>query len=159
MDKLFATLSKFSRRDQTIMIFGALIVFLYILWIALISPLQGKRDRLLETNVATQQSLGRVQLLAGQIQSQGQAAQTGGDGGNISGLIDTTLRDNGMSMSGFQPGAGGEVRVRIDKTSSQALLQWLYDLEVKNQVGIRELSITASTDPGQVAVNVRLLKN
>lgn len=159
MNKLLNSLSNFSRRDQTIMIFGALIVALYLLWMVLISPLQNKRDRLLETNTATQQSLGRVQLLAGQIQGQGQAAQSGSDGGNISGLIDTTLRDNGMSMSGFQPGAGGEVRVRIDKTSSASLMQWLYDLEIKHEVVIRELSITASSDPGQVAVNVRLLKN
>lgn len=158
MNKLFDALSKFNRRDQTLMVFGALVVVLYILWIALISPLQNKRVRLLETNTATQQSLGRVQVLASQIKGQGQT-QGGGEPTNISGLIDTTLRDNGMSMSGFQPGAGGEVRVRIDKTSSESLLQWLYDLEMKHQVVIRELSITAASDPGQVAVNVRLLKN
>ena len=159
MNKLFEALSKFSRRDQTLMVFGALVVVLYLIWMLLISPLQNKRTSLLEANNATQLSLGRVQMLAGQIKGQGQATEGGGDSGNISGLIDTSLRDNGMSMSGFQPGAGGEVRVRIDKTSSESLMQWLYDLEMKHKVVIRELSITASSDPGQVAVNVRLLKN
>ena len=158
MNKLFNSLSKFSRRDQTIMIFGALVVALWLVWIALISPLQAKRDRLLVTNTATQQSLGRVQLLASQIQGQGQAAQGSGEGGNISGLIDTTLRANGLSMSGFQPGSNGEARVRLDRAAYQPLMQWLYELEFKQGITVSDLSIASTNDPGQVTVNLRLQK-
>lgn len=159
MEKLLNSFSQFNRREQITILIGGVLLAFYLVWMIVISPLQTKRQNLLTTNISAQQALGRVQLLARQVQSQMQAGgQTSASSENISGLIDSSLRENGMSMSSLVPGAAGEVRVRIDKTSSESLMQWLYDLEVKHQVSIRELSITASNDPGQVAVNVRLLK-
>jgi general secretion pathway protein M len=76
----------------------------------------------------------------------------------LSGVIDSSMRESGISMSNFTPGAGGEARVRVDKVSSELLMQWLFDLESKYHVAIRELSITATNDVGQVSVNLRLAK-
>ena len=159
MEKLLNSFSQFNRREQITILVGGVLLAFYLVWMIVISPLQTKRQNLLTTNTSAQLALGRVQLLARQVQSQMQAGgQTSGSSENISGLIDSSLREVGLSMSSLVPGAAGEVRVRIDKASSESLMQWLYDLEVKHQVSIRELSITASNDPGQVAVNVRLLK-
>lgn len=159
MEKLLNSFSQFNRREQITMLVGGILLTIYLVWMIVISPLQHKRQMLLTTNISAQQALGRVQLLARQVQNQmQQGGQISGSSENISGLIDSSLRENGMSMSSLVPGASGEVRVRIDKANSESLMQWLYDLEVKHQVSIRELSITASNDPGQVAVNVRLLK-
>ena len=156
MNQLLASLSRFNRREQTILLVGAIAILLYVLWVALLAPLQHKRDRLMETNVATEQSLGKVKLLARQLENISQ--QSGHVGENITGLINSSLSENGLSLSGLQPGAGGEVRVRIDKANSDAMMQWLYDLETKHHIAIHDLSITSSNDPGQVAVNVRLVK-
>lgn len=159
MNKLVDTLTHLNRREQTMILGIAIVVMLYLLWMVVIGPLEHKRTRLLTTNTATEQSLGRVQLMARQIENLGQqTSQAAAGQDSISGLIDSTLRENGLAMSNFTPGGGGEVRVRIDKAGSDALMQWLYDLEVKHQVAIRELSITATNDSGQVAVNIRLLK-
>jgi general secretion pathway protein M len=159
MEKLLNSFSQFNRREQITILVGGVLLAFYLVWMIVISPLQNKRQSLLTTNTSAQQALGRVQLLARQVQNQmQQGGQTSGSSENISGLIDSSLRENGMSMSSLVPGASGEVRVRIDKANSESVMQWLYDLEVKHQVSIRELSITASNDPGQVAVNVRLLK-
>jgi general secretion pathway protein M len=159
MDKLLASLSQFNRREQTTLLIGAVLVALYLLWIAVLSPLNNKREQLIKTTTSTQQSLGRVQVLARQFEQLAQQSnQASVAGDNLSGLIDTSLRDNGMTMSSFIPGTNGEVRVRIDKVASEPLMQWLYDLESKYHIAIRELSITASNDPGQVSINLRLVK-
>jgi general secretion pathway protein M len=159
MDKLLHSFSQFNRREQMTILLGGLALGFYLLWILLLAPLQHKRDSLLSVNTNTEQSLGRVQLLVRQIEGlQQQSTQSNAGSGDISALIDTSLRDNSLTMSGFQPAAAGEVRVRIDKANSEHLMQWLYELESKYHVSIRELSITSSNDPGQVAVNVRLLK-
>lgn len=159
MDKLLASLSQFNRREQTALLIGALLVALYIVWIAILSPLNNKREQLIKMTTSTQQSLGRVQVLARQLEQLAQQSNQSSLGNdNLSGLIDTSLRDNGMTMSSFIPGTNGEVRVRIDKVATEPLMQWLYDLESKYHIAIRELSITASNDPGQVSINLRLVK-
>lgn len=157
MEKLLARLSQFNRREQMTIFVCALVVAVWILWLAILSPLKHKRDSLLQTTVATQQSLGKVQLLARQYELLSQQSQVQ-NGGDLSALLDASLRDNGITMTSFTPGAGGEARVRVDRIASDTLFQWLYDLETKYQVAIHELSITASNDPGLVAVNLRLEK-
>jgi general secretion pathway protein M len=159
MDKLLASLSQFNRREQTALVIGALLVALYLLWLTVLSPLNNKREQLMKTTASMQQSLGRVQVLARQFEQYAQQSnQASVAGENLSGLIDASLRDNGMTMSSFIPGTNGEVRVRIDKVATEPLMQWLYNLESKYHIAIRELSITASNDPGQVSINLRLVK-
>ena len=159
MKKILDSISHFHRREQTMIFAGTILIILYVLWLILVAPLQHKRDRLLDNNLATEQTLGRVQLLVRQMENLSQqSAQAGSEGDNISGVIDSSLRENGLAMSNFTPSGGGEVRVRIDRAGSESLLQWLYDLETKHHIGIRELNITASNDPGQVAVTLRLIK-
>lgn len=159
MDKLLASLSKFNRREQAILLMGMLAIGLYLIWLAILAPLQKTRESLLLTNTATEQSLGRVRLLARQIELQSQqASHPGGGSENVIGTIDASLRSNGLTMGSLVPGAGGEVRVGITKANSDAVMQWLYDLEIKEHLAIRDLNLTTSTEPGQVAVSVRLNK-
>lgn len=158
VSSLTQTLSQYNRREQMMLLAGALLIAIYILWLAVLSPLKHKRDSLLQTTTATQQSLGKVQLLARQYEVLSQQSNQAANSGDISGLLDTSLRDNGITMTSFTPSASGEVRVRVDRIASDVLMQWLYDLEAKYHIAIRELSITASNDPGQVSVNLRLLK-
>ena len=158
MEKLLSSLSQFNRREQMMILTGGVLIAAYILWLALLSPLQNKRDTLLKTTESNQQTLGKVQLLAKQYEVLSRQSSQVNASGDISGLIDSSLRDNGMTMGSFTPGTGGEARVRVDKVASETLMQWLYDLETKYHIAIRELSITAANDPGQVSVNVRLAK-
>lgn len=160
MENFFTYLSRFNRREQATMLLCGLAIALYILWIAVLAPLQAKRDNQMLTNVSTTSSLGRVQMLAAQIQhARAESGPAAGSSENTSRLIDSTLQANGLSMSGFQPGTGGEVRVRLDRVPFQPLLQWLYDVEFKHNITVRDLSIAAASDPGQVTVNIRLQKH
>ncbi|MET0356584.1 MAG: type II secretion system protein M [Cellvibrio sp.] len=158
MEKLLSSLSKFNRTEQMALLAGALVVAFLVLWLAIISPLSKKRDSLLQSTTANQLSLGKVQLLARQYEVLSKQSGQTGSGGDLSGVIDSSMRENGMSMSSFTPGANGEARIRVDKVSSEVLMQWLNDLESKYHVAIRELSITATNDVGQVSLNARLAK-
>ncbi|RYY73574.1 MAG: type II secretion system protein M [Gammaproteobacteria bacterium] len=158
MEKLLSSLSRFNRSEQTAILVGGLLLVLFLIWLIIVSPLNRKRDLLIQTTNANQLSLGKVKLLASQYEVLSRQSNQSGNGGDLSGLIDSSMRESGINMSSFTPGQGGEARVRVDKVSSEVLMQWLFDLESKYHVMIRELSITATNDVGQVSVNLRLAK-
>lgn len=155
MNQLLNFLNKYNRREQMLILGCGLAVVIYLLWLIVLVPIQNKRDQLLAANIASTQSLGRVQIAAAQIQ-QFRSAGASGSTENISGLIDSTLRANGLSMSNFQPGANGEVRVRLDRAAFGPLMQWLYEIEFKQGITVSDLSIVSTNDPGQVTVTLRL---
>ena len=57
MNELLAHFSRFNRREQTTMLVGGIAVLLYVLWIAVLAPLQAKRDNQVLANTTTTQSL------------------------------------------------------------------------------------------------------
>lgn len=158
MNQLFVFLSRYNRREQTLLMSMGVLVFIFLLWMLVLSPISSKRAQLALANVSATQTLGRVQLMAAQIQqsrAEGSAAATGE---NINSIIDNSLRSNGLAMTSFQPGAAGEVRVRLDSASYQPLLQWLYEIEFKHGISVLDVTIAALNDPGQVSVTLRLRK-
>lgn len=158
MKNLFSILSRYNRREQTALLLCALAIGLYLIWAIILNPLAQQRAAQLQANTTATQSLGRVQILAARLeQSRGQNTRTGG-GENLSQLVYSSLQANGISISQFQPGTAGEARIRLDKANYEALMQWLYDIEFKHQVTVRELSLAASNDPGLVTANLRLQK-
>jgi general secretion pathway protein M len=158
MEKLLSSLSRFNRNEQIAVLVGAVLLVVLLVWMIIVSPLSRKRDSLIVTTTANQLSLGKVQLLASQYEVLSRQSNQSGNGGDLSGVIDSSMRESGMNMSSFTPGTNGEARIRVDKVSSDVLMQWLFDLELKHHVAIRELSITATNDVGQVSVNLRLAK-
>jgi general secretion pathway protein M len=157
MNQILNLLNKYNRREQMMILGCAVVLVLYLVWLVVLTPIQKKRDQLHLANTSSTQTLGRVQILAAQIQQlrlEGNASA----GENINGLIDSSLRANGLQMSGLQPGSNGEVRVRLDRASYQPLMQWLYELEYKQGITVTDLSLASTNDPGQVTVNLRLQK-
>lgn len=157
MNQLLNLLNKYNRREQMMILGCALALVLYLVWLLLLTPIQKKRDQLYQANISSTQTLGRVQILAAQVQ-QLRAQGSANANENINGLIDSSLRNNGLQMSGLQPGANGEVRVRLDKAAYQPLMQWLYEMEYKQGIHVTDLSLASTNDPGQVTVNLRLQK-
>lgn len=157
MNQVLNFLNKYNRRDQMLILGCGLAVVLYLLWLMVLTPIQNKRDQLLAANVASTQTLGRVQIVAAQIQ-QSRAAGATVSNDNLSSLVDSTLRANGLAMSNFQPGANGEARVRLERAAYGPLMQWLYEIEFKQGITVSDLSIAATNDPGQVTVTLRLQK-
>lgn len=159
MNQLFTLLNRYNRREQVALLSLALAAVLFLVWALVLAPIQSKRNQLAAVNTAATQALGKVQIMTAQIQQLRSMGAQGDSGENISGLVDTSLRESGLTMTGFQPGAGGEVRVRLDRANYAALMQWLYEIEEKHHISVRDLSIASTNDPGMVTVNVRLQKS
>jgi len=136
-------------------------VFLYILWKALLVPLQDWRAEQLQTNQRTAQTLEEVKLLSARLEAA--RAQSESDPGwgetNISALVDSSLNANGLDMSGFQPGTGGQVRVRLDEAPYDQFMQWLYDVEYQHGLSVVDFSMSGTQAAGRVRVNIRLQQN
>lgn len=158
MNQLFTFLSRYQRRDQIMLLVGAIAVVIYLVWMLVLSPIQNKRDRLLQTNVAATQSLGRVQIMVAQIQQYRAQGAQASSGDNIMGVVDMGIRGNGLNVSAVNPGGAGDVRVRFERAAYEPLMQWLYEVEFKNGLSIRDLTIAATNDPGLVTVNMRVQK-
>ena len=160
MKPVFEWLSRYNRREQTILLIGGVAVFVYLLWKVLLVPVADWRDRQANANIAVNQSLGRVELLAAQLERAREEERQGGDGdSSLSSLVDSSLRANSLNMSGFQPGTGGQVRVRLDEVPYDRFIQWLYDMEYQHGVGVEDFSMAGTSEEGRVTVNIRLQKN
>ncbi len=158
MNEIYTFLNRYSRRDQLAMLSLGLVLVLYIAWLLVVKPLEKKRDQTYSANQAATQTLGKVQLQVAQIKQARAQGANPSDAGNINALIDSSLRANGLSMSGFQPGAGGEVRLRLERAPYDALMAWLYEMEFKRGVAVKDISVAATNDAGIVTVNLRLQK-
>lgn len=158
MSELIQFFNKYNRREQILLLGLAVFLIAYIFWVAILSPLYAKRDNLIRINAQASEDLGKIQIMAAQIQqlrNQGAQARSGGD---ISGIVDRSLQANGLRMDGYQPGPAGDVRVRLEAARYDALMQWLYDLEYTHGISILELSLAETRDVGLITVNLRLQK-
>ncbi len=157
MNRLFEQLARFNRREQAMLLLGGFAIFLWLLWMVLLSPLQNRLERQLQSNTSAMQTQSDVQLYAARIQSyRAREGRSTGDSASISRIVDTSLRANNLSMTSLQPGTAGEVRVRLDQAPYDRLMQWLYDLEYRHDLSIQDLSIAGGNEPGRVNVTVRL---
>src|SRR5690606_1345646 len=158
MNELLAKFNRYQRSEQIALLLMGVALVAFILWLAVIMPLEKKRKQLETGTIAAVKTLGNVQTMVASIERNG-AARSGGAGENISGLIDSSIRAANLSMNSFQPGANGEVRIRLDRANYSSLMQWLYDIEYTHGVTIKDLSIAATNEVGFVNANLRLQKN
>ncbi len=157
MNAFKAWLAQASPREQLTLLLGAIALVIYLLFVAVLDPLQQKLDEQHARNQASQEALQRMRTMAAlwvnREQGQGQSG-----GSSIVEVADRSMRQHNIRMSGMQPSGSSDVRLRIDQVNFDNLLAWLYDMEVTEGVQIRDLSVAAGADPGIVVVNVRLHK-
>lgn len=158
MQEFWALLNKYNRREQTLLLGLAVFLVVYILWVAVLSPLQNKRDRLVLGNAAAAEDLSKVQIMSAQIQQLRSSGAQPGSTDNINSLVNHSLISNGLKLDGFQPGSNGDVRVRLEAARYDTLMQWLYEIEYQHGISVLELSLSETRDAGLVTVNIRLQK-
>ncbi len=148
---------RMTRRDQLALLLCAAALSIYTLWFALVLPLQRHGEQLEQRTRNAANSLLRVQALAGEIavlEQEGRTATT--DPVNLAQLVDRSLRENRLKMTGFQPGSKGDVRLRLESVSFERLLEWLYQMENVHHIRVGELSVMPTRLAGQVSVQVQL---
>lgn len=145
-----------SPRDQLMLAVGGVLVMLYILLFMVLLPLREELQATQKRNLAALQEQQRVHNLAGRVLGQ-QSSGGGASGQNLNALLNDTLREFGLRMENFQP-SGDAARVRLGTSDFNKVFAWLTEMEVKQGVQIRDLTITADQNPGAVLVNLQLVQ-
>lgn len=143
-------------RDQVVLSVGGIAVLIYILLFLVLFPMQ---EELAKTQKRNQAALGeqqRVFELAGQVLGKREAGEGGGTQ-NLNGILNQSLREFGLRMEQFQP-SGGAARVRLATSEFNKVLAWLHELEIKQGIMVKDLTVTADNNPGAVSVHLQLVQ-
>lgn len=145
-----------SPRDQMMLAVGGVLVVLYILLFMVLLPLREDLQATQKRNLAALQEQQRVHDLAGRVLGQQQSPGAGA-GQNLNALLNETLREFGLRMENFQP-SDDSARVRLGTSEFNKVFAWLTEMEVKQGVQIKDLTITTDQTPGAVSVNLQLVQ-
>jgi len=75
---------------------------------------------------------------------------------NLTSLINQSTARQALQVSRLQPNSRGEIQVRLESAAFDALLAWLYELEYREGLLVREVSITQSGTSGRVNATIRV---
>ena len=147
-----------SNQEQVIIVLLATVLGLFLIWQMLVAPMREKQQQLETRQQALSNQLQEVQQLAEryqQLEQQGESAlQTGQQ--SLPNLVDASVIKHGLTLRRYQPSSSGTAQIRFENMAFSSIISWLYDLEVEQGVGIKDLSITDGQSEGLVNVSVRL---
>lgn len=146
-----------SPRDQMMLSAGGIAVVLYILLFMVLMPLYESLEKTEKRNLAVMAEQQRVRELASQVLAQQKSPSGATAGQNLNALLNQSLREFGLTMENFQP-SGNSARVRLGSSEFNKVLAWLHEMEVKQGVQIKDLTITADQGPGAVLVNLQMVR-
>ncbi len=147
-----------SPREQLLLGVGAIALALTVLYAGLLLPLTKARDKQVTNNRAVLSQQVEVRELAARVLGQERAG--GGSQRSLAQVTNTTLRNHGLKMEDFQPTGNNNVRVRLAKVEFNKVMAWLDDLENKEGVQVKEVSVTADDVKGLLStVTVKLNRN
>lgn len=149
---------KLSPREQGAVLLCAACMLLWLLWMWVVSPLQGAIEAREQTVVNTGHTLLRVQALAKDLQAlRAQSGDKPLEAASLAQVVDQSVRRSRLQMAGFQPGRNNDATVRFERVAFSNLLDWMATIESSGHVRVSEMSVQSSGDAGMVSATVKLL--
>jgi general secretion pathway protein M len=150
------------KQQQWTALLGGMVLLLLMLLLLVWQPLGQASQRLSASNQQISSSLQWMQNAAAEIKrlrKQNPSAQTSSNSAqNLSSVINTTVKANGLPMSRFQPDGQNEAQVWLDGVAFKDLMAWVSELERSKNVNIDSLSVNKTSTSGVVNARVRLQK-
>ncbi|MFT7387352.1 MAG: general secretion pathway protein M [Candidatus Endobugula sp.] len=134
---------------------GVMMMFT-LFYFFIIEPIEMWREKQERLLSSTARESAQVLQLVERIKSQTSVGVKASEG--LAKVMDESLRKNGLTMSGFQPGKNNDARLRLSDVTYGPLMQWLYEMEYEKGITIDELSISPTQKRGRLLVNVRVRK-
>ena len=75
---------------------------------------------------------------------------------NLTTLINRSTARMQLQVSRLQPNSRGEIQVRLESASFDDVLSWLHEMEFREGLLVREVSVTPAGAVGRVNVTVRI---
>jgi general secretion pathway protein M len=151
-------LRQFNVREQWALLLCVAAVILYLLYVAIWSPVREMRADMSVQNMRVAVSLQRVQELAAELQ-QLRSSAAPGRASNLNQVINTTTAQQGIAPTRIQPSASGDTQIRFEDVTFAGLLRWLHQLEFEEGLAIREVSINQGARGGLVNASIRVGKS
>lgn len=156
MKTWFETLST---RERYMVIVGGAALFLFVLYLLVISPILQRADAVQARLAAQQSELAWMRQAAAEIQAlRGQAGATvaRGDGASLLSLIERTARSGQLApaVRRVQPDGEHGVRIWLENAAFDDLLRWLHQLSADHGIALSEIGLDRQQQPGRV--NARL---
>jgi len=145
-----------NQREQLSLLVLALAIGLYLLYMLIWSPLDGARDRLAQQNESVATSLQRVDAMVSEITRLRESGARPGARRNLTSLINQSTSALALPVSRLQPNSRGEIQVRLESAAFDDLLTWLYRMEYREGLLVREVSVTQAGSVGRVNATVRI---
>jgi type II secretory pathway component PulM len=145
-----------NQREQLSLLALALAIGLYLLYMLIWSPLDGARDRLAQQNESVATSLQRVDAMVSEITRLRESGARPGARRNLTSLINQSTSALALPVSRLQPNSRGEIQVRLESAAFDDLLTWLYQMEYREGLLVREVSVTQAGSVGRVNATVRI---
>ncbi|MFL0811070.1 MAG: type II secretion system protein M [Agarilytica sp.] len=156
MDQFKEWWSQATSRDQLALVVGGGFLALYILFMGVLKPVYEMRVKEEKKNNSMQNSLENVRGLAAKVMGLNSAGSQSGERSNMEGVVQRSVSQNGLQVSSMSASGKDGLRLRFDEASFENILKWLYEIEVKHQFRIKDLSIAAGSGSGVVSVNLRI---
>lgn len=148
------------RREQIILLVGGGAVLLYIVFMIILAPMSEAVANLKQQNMVAAATLVEVQQLSGEYQRlQKNSSKPRQSGGNLTRIIDSSVKNNQLMMSRFQPSSRGDVQVRFENAVFNHILSWLNEMESEHSIMVKDLTIGPGSGSGLVNVSVRLYRS
>ena len=146
---------RLDQREQLSLLLLTFALGLYVLYMLVWSPLDSARDQLALQNRGVSESLQRVDALVSEIT---QLRDSGGSSKrrNLTSLINQSTARLQLQVSRLQPNSRGEIQVRLESAAFDDLLLWLHEMEYREALLVREVSITQGGAVGRVNATVRI---
>ncbi len=143
------------REQMSVMALGVAVV-LYVLFQFVWSPLALKRESLAQQNTAVAESLVRVDAMVSELKALRDSGAGAGTRRNLTRLINQSTARLELPVSRLQPNSRGEIQVRLENAAFDDLLKWLHEMEYREGLLVREVSITQGGATGRVNATVRM---
>ncbi len=138
-------------REQIAFLIAGTAITLFLLYVGLIRPLDMKLEK---SRASLTIEKARFERIAGLLSRAGnQPGATSISDKPLRATLTETAKRINIGLSIIQPGEDGSVTVRINKTSSAALMRWLSTLQSEHNLQADEVLIQKNMD--EKSLNVR----
>ncbi|MEP1470629.1 MAG: type II secretion system protein M [Halieaceae bacterium] len=153
---MMALWQRFSARDQISLLLLAGVLVIYLAYMLVWSPLATLRDDMARRNVATSESLQRVDAMVSEIMTLRDSGAGNKNRRNLTSLINQSTSRLGLPVSRLQPNSRGEIQVRMEDAAFDDLLAFLHELEYREGLLVLEASVAQAGSTGRVNATVRV---
>jgi general secretion pathway protein M len=148
--------AQLNQREQMSLFMLSLAVGLYLLFVLIWSPLASKRDALEVQNSAIAGSLARVDAMVSELLQLRDGGASVNTRRNLTSLINQSTSRMELQVSRLQPSSRGDIQVRLENASFDDVLEWLHEMEYREALLVREVSVTQAGSAGRVNATVRI---